>query len=71
MKGRETKSGETDDLGGLENGCWYAGVVWGVRGVSLRSCTCDLENLHTVTFGFRRNPDVTRSGRSRVGNTSG
>ena len=58
-KGQETKSGETDDLGGLKNGCWYVGV----RGVSLRSCTCDLENLHTVTFGFRRNPDVAGNGR--------
>ena len=27
-------------------------------------------NLIVVTFGFRRNPDVTGSGRSRVGNAS-
>ena len=63
-KRRETKSGWDRPPGRSQNGCWYAGVVWGVRGVSLRLCTCDLENLHTVMFGFRRNPDVARHGRS-------
>ena len=51
------KSGGTDDLGGLETDVGTQ-CRWGVRGVSLRSCTCDLENLHTVTSGFLRNPDV-------------
>ena len=56
--------GGTGDLGGLENGCWYGVLSWKIRGVSLQSYTCDLENLHTVTFGFRRNPDVARDKRS-------
>ena len=33
-------------------------------------CTCPL-HLAAVTFGFLWNPDVTRSGRSRVRNASG
>ena len=56
--------GETGDLGGLENGCWYVEYhCRKIREVSLQLCACDLENLHTVTFGFQRNPDVARNRR--------
>ena len=35
------------------------------------TCGHVLGTRGSVTFGFRRNPDVTGSGRSRVGNASG
>ena len=64
--------------GGQTTGAWDR-LRWpygdtrarGLRGKARRTDKSNVDSEDTVTFGFRRNPDVTGSRRSRVGNASG